>query len=95
MSWVIFSFHKELSKSYREGSRQKLKSMLFPNEILVWAKKMSKIIKIIFSFYKELSKSYREGSCQKVKSMLFPNEILLWEKKTKKKCHERTSGETF
>ena len=35
-SWV----HKELSKSYREGTAQKLKSMALPYKTEVWQKKL-------------------------------------------------------
>ena len=35
---TIFEVHKELSKSYREGTAQKLKSMALPYKTEVWQK---------------------------------------------------------
>jgi len=66
--------HKELSKSYREGTHHKLKSMLFPNERQGWAKKVHFPYFPYSIFYRDLSKSYRQGTHQKLKSMVFPNE---------------------
>ena len=43
-----FWVHKELSKSYREGTAQKLKSMALPYKTKVWKKVVEKRSKIIF-----------------------------------------------
>ena len=41
---TIFEVHKELSKSYREGAAQKLKSMVLPNKNKGLAKKLIELL---------------------------------------------------
>ena len=65
---TILEVHKELSKSYREGTAQKLKSMALPYK----TKGLKKCQKIFFGVHKDLSYSYREGIDEKLKSMALP-----------------------
>ena len=67
--------HKELSKSYREGTAQKLKSMAFPYKTKVRKKKDQNFDFGVLKFHKDLSKSMREGIDQKLKTMAFPYKI--------------------
>ena len=58
----LFSGNKELSKSYREGTALKLKSMALPYKTKGPEKKK----------YRGWSYSNREGTAQKLKSMALP-----------------------
>ena len=72
---TVFWVHKDMSKSYREGIDQKLKTMAFPYK-MKGLEKMTKILTIGFClFHKDLSKSIREGIDQKLKTMAFPYKI--------------------
>ena len=75
-SWV----HKELSKSYREGTAQKLKSMALPYKTKVREKKDQYFDFGVSKFHKDLSKSNREGIDQKLQTMAFPYKIKGWKK---------------
>ena len=67
--WV----HKDMPKSYREGTAQKLKSMALPYKTKVRKKNDQHFD--FWVFHKDLSKSNREGIDQKLQTMAFPYKI--------------------
>ena len=67
----MLEVHKELSKSYREGTAQKLKFMAQPYK-MKGLKKMLQSKMTVLGVHKDMSNSYTEGIDKKLESMAQP-----------------------